>query len=111
VSKGGWHIFSTGWGGVDLMNPATNVFVTGACDKAWFGWPCDEELQNLRKAFFAAKDDAERKALAVKLQARANDVVTFIPMGQNYIVGARSKKLDGLIDGPVSSFWNVSKRN
>ena len=101
----------SGWGGVDLMNPATNVFVTGACDKAWFGWPCDKELQDLRAAFFAATSDDQRKAIAVKMQARANEVVTFIPMGQNFIVGARSKKLQGLIDGPVSSFWNVSKAN
>ena len=93
------------------MNPATNVFVTGACDKAWFGWPCDEELQKLRASFFAARSEDERKAIAVKLQARANEVVTFIPMGQNFIVGAKSKKLQGLLDGPVSSFWNVSKVN
>jgi peptide/nickel transport system substrate-binding protein len=111
ANQGGWHIFSTGWGGADMMNPATNVFVTGACDRAWFGWPCDEELQKLRAAFFGAATDAERKDIAIKLQARANEVVTFIPMGQNFIVGARSKKLQGLLDGPVSSFWNVTKTN
>ncbi|MBN9062667.1 MAG: ABC transporter substrate-binding protein [Rhizobiales bacterium] len=111
AAQGGWHIFSTGWGGVDLMNPATNVFVTGACDKAWFGWPCDEELQKLRASFFAATTDDQRKQIAIKLQARANEIVTFIPMGQNFIVGARSKKLQGLLDGPVSSFWNATKSN
>jgi peptide/nickel transport system substrate-binding protein len=111
ANQGGWHLFATGWGGADMMNPATNVFVTGACDRAWFGWPCDEELQKLRAAFFAAATDAERKDIAIKLQARANEIVTFIPMGQNFIVGARSKKLQGLLDGPVSSFWSVAKTN
>jgi peptide/nickel transport system substrate-binding protein len=111
AKEGGWHLFATGWGGVDLMNPATNVFMTGACDKAWFGWPCDEELQKLRASFFVAATDAERKEIAMKLQARANEVVTFIPMGQNFVVGARSMKLDGIIGGPVSSFWNITKSN
>ena len=35
------------------MHPATNVYVTGACDKAWFGWACDKDMQEMRKAFFA----------------------------------------------------------
>ena len=110
-AQGGWNMFATAWGGIDQMSPITNVYVSGACDKAWFGWPCDEELQKLRASFFEAKTDDDRKAIAIKIQARTNDVVTFIPMGQNFLITARSKKLDGLLPGPVSSFWNVSKAN
>ena len=51
-----------------------------------------------------------REALKPIEQA-GHDVVTFIPMGQNFLITARSKKLDGLLPGPVSSFWNVSKLN
>lgn len=110
VKDGGWHIFITGWGGVDMMSPATNVYITGACDKAWYGWPCDQQLQDLRNAFFKAKDEAERRDLALKIQTRSNDIVTFIPMGQSFNIPAWSKKLDGLIDAPVPIFWNVSKK-
>ncbi len=46
VSEGGWHVFTTGWGGVDQMHPATNVYVTGACDQGWFGWACDKEIRS-----------------------------------------------------------------
>ncbi len=109
VKEGGWHAFVTGWGGVDLMSPATNVYMTGACDKAWFGWPCDKELQDLRAAFFKATDEAERKAIATKMQARGMEIVTYIPMSQDFLVQAWSKKLSGVIDAPVSVFWNVSK--
>ena len=28
-----------------------NSFTSGACDKAWFGWPCDPEMEKLRAAF------------------------------------------------------------
>ncbi|MBJ6126767.1 ABC transporter substrate-binding protein [Microvirga splendida] len=110
VSEGGWHIFTTGWGGVDQMHPATNVYVTGACDQGWFGWACDKELQDLRKGFFAATTDAGRKAAAERIQARVHDVVPYIPMGQNFAVHAWSKKLEGVLDGPAFSFWNVSKK-
>lgn len=110
AKDGGWHLFATGWSGVDLMNPATNVFVTGACDRAWIGWPCDEELQKLRAAFFVATDDKQRKEIAVKLQARANEVVTFIPVGQNFNIVGYSMKLEGILGGPIQTFWNISKR-
>jgi peptide/nickel transport system substrate-binding protein len=109
ANAGGWHIFNTGWSGVDLMNPATNVFMTGACDKAWFGWACDKELQVLRAAFFEAKTDAERKDVAVKLQARAHDVVPYVSGGQNLQMAAWRKSVKGVIDSPVPILWNVSK--
>ncbi len=109
IADGGWSVFYTGWGGIDMMNPITNVFTKGACDKGWFGWACDEQLQQLSAAYVKAATPEEQKAIATKLQARIYDVISFVQAGQNYIVVGRSKKLDGLIDGAVSSFWNVSK--
>jgi len=109
VANGGWHVFNTGWSGVDLMNPATNVFMTGACDKAWFGWTCDEELQKLRAAFFGARTEEERKDIAVKLQARALDVVPYINGGQGAQMAAWRKNVKGIIDAPVPILWNVTK--
>ncbi|MNL72549.1 hypothetical protein D3C87_1978780 [compost metagenome] len=38
IDKGGWNVFFTGWGFVDQSNPMTNVYVSGDCDKGWFGW-------------------------------------------------------------------------
>lgn len=109
ANAGGWHVFATGWGGVDLMDPATNVFMTGACDKGWFGWACDEEMQKLRTAFFASRTDDERKAIAVKMQARAQDVVPYVNGGQMLQFAAWRKNLKGIIEAPVPVLWNVSK--
>ncbi len=111
VSAGGWHIFNAGWGVIDLMDPATNVFMTGACDKAWYGWPCDEEMQKLRAAFLSAHTDEERKDIAVKMQARANDVVPAVGGGQTVQVSAWRKDVTGIIDAPVQILWNVTKGN
>ena len=113
ANAGGWHIFNTGWGGVDMMNPATNVFMTGACDKAWFGWACDEEMQKLRAAFFAAKTDAERKDIAIKLQARAHDVVPFVNDGPELasIGGLAQEACKGIDRRAGPMLWNVTKRN
>jgi len=94
---------------VDLMDPATNVFMTGACDKGWFGWACDEEMQKLRTAFFASRTDDERKAIAVKMQARAQDVVPYVNGGQMLQFAAWRKNLKGIIEAPVPVLWNVSK--
>ncbi len=91
------------------MSPATNVFMTGACDKAWYGWPCDKELQDLRASFFGAADEPARKAIAANLQTRSMDVVTYIPMGQDYSLAVWSKKVKGIGTAPVSIFWNVTK--
>lgn len=109
ISNGGWSIFQTGWGGIDMINPITNVYSKGACDKGWFGWVCDKELQELSAAYVEARTPEEQKEIAFRLQDRMNEVVAYIPMGQNFIVAARSKKLSGLIDGAVSTFWNVTK--
>ena len=49
--KGGWNIFFTTTVTADADSPASNSFTSGGCDKAWFGWPCDPEMEKLRAAF------------------------------------------------------------
>lgn len=109
TNAGGWHIFNAGWGGVDMMNPATNVFMTGACEKAYFGWHCDQEMQKLHAAFLVSGTEHDRKEIAKKLQARANDVVPFVNGGQNQHMAAWRKNISGLIDAPIPILWNVTK--
>ena len=42
-NAGGWHAFLTSWVSADITNPIFAGFINSACDKAMFGWPCDEE--------------------------------------------------------------------
>jgi len=110
VDKGGWNVFVTGWGYIDQINPMTNVYVAGACDKGWFGWACSEELQKLREQFAATTDFAEQKKLAVRMQEVTHDLVPYVPLGQLFPMQGRSKSLENFLDSPVPFFWNVSRK-
>lgn len=109
VAEGGWNMFLTAFGGDAMMDPLTNPYVTGACENAFVGWPCDEELQANWNEFLLAGDAEARKAAAVKIQDRSNEIVTFVPMGQYSGVSAWSSKLDGLIQSPLQVYWNIEK--
>jgi len=79
--KGGWHIMHSGFGGADMLNPATNVPLRGNGAKAWFGWPDIPRLEELRDAWMAAADIDQQKAIATQMQLTLWDQVPFIPLG------------------------------
>src|SRR3712207_7274430 len=54
-SQGGWNIFHTYAGGVAASSPVDHVAVSAACEQAWFGWPCDEQIQELRERWALAQ--------------------------------------------------------
>src|SRR5207248_3960219 len=62
--KTGWHIFITNSPGMSQTDPIANFSLSADCGKAWFGWPCDSELERLRDAFARAGDEHERKIIA-----------------------------------------------
>ncbi|MDR7127352.1 ABC transporter substrate-binding protein [Pseudotabrizicola sp. 4114] len=109
VSEGGWNMFLTAFGGDAMMDPLTNPYVSGACEEAFVGWPCDEELQANWREFLLADTNDARMAAAVKIQDRSNEIVTFVPMGQYFGVTAWKTSVSGQIDSPVSVYWNIEK--
>ena len=111
ASEGGWHIFQTWFNGPDFLNPVEHMAVGASCEDAWFGWPCDEEIERLRTAFALESDSAKQKAIAEQIQSRAFELVTYVPLGAYYApVAFRSDRLEGLVESPVQVFWNVSKK-
>ncbi len=110
-ADGGWNVFHTDWISPDLLNPVANIGVSGGCEeKAWFGWPCDAELEKLREAFAFATDLEKQKELAAKVQARAMDTVTYIPIGQYTYPIAYRDDITGIIKSPVTVFWNIARK-
>ncbi|MCW5620591.1 MAG: ABC transporter substrate-binding protein [Burkholderiales bacterium] len=108
-SAGGWNAFMTVWASVDNLNPLILQAVNASCDKAWFGWPCDAQIEKLRDAFGRAGDEAERKRLAEQIQVRAMEIVTHVPVGEyNFPVAAR-KNLKGFVIGYFLVPWNIEK--
>lgn len=109
-SEGGWNVFMTSWTAADILNPISAAGYNAGCDTAWFGWPCDEKMEELREAFATETDEAKQKELAVQIQERAMEVVTHAHAGQWYQVPAwRSDKLTGVLGGPFPIFWNIAK--
>src|SRR5690606_3942815 len=106
---GGWHMFFTNWMVPEISDPLINVMVSGRGDDAWFGWPTDPEIEDLRADFIAAEDDASRKEVAVKIQEHVMDNVNYIMLGEYLTPQARRTTIDNIVPSPVPVFWNMTK--
>ena len=109
-SEGGWNIFHTWSLAVEVANPVSNIAISGGCrEQAWFGWPCDAEIERLREAFARASDPASQEVLAEEIQRRSLEIVTHGIYGQWSNPVAYRDSLEGLIKSPVQFFWNIEK--
>jgi len=108
-AEGGWNMFETGWVGSDTMDPSLNVMLRGNGDKAWFGWPKDDKLEELRTQWLKANDSEIRQEIAAKIQQRAFEVVPYVPTGQFFVKTAFRKNIKGYISAPAIFMWNVEK--
>jgi peptide/nickel transport system substrate-binding protein len=82
--------------------------MNSACDKAMFGWPCDEQMEKLRDDFARETDPAKQKAIAAAVQVREGQVVTHAPLGQWYLGAVMRKNVDGMLVAPAPLFWNIA---
>ncbi len=110
VEKGGWSIFHTWLVGPDMVNPAVNFPIRGTGEKAWFGWPTDPKIEELREAWFNATDAAASKKAASAVQQRAFEFVPFIPTGQFILPTAFRSNISGVIIAPIAFLWNIEKK-
>ena len=108
--KGGWNVLITSTSGADSLDPLTYSFIGATCDKAWFGWPCDDELTRLRSAFADETDEAKRKEIVEKIQLRAAEVPTHAFLGQYNNAMAIRKEVIGSVVAPLPVFWNIEKK-
>ena len=108
VDRGGWSLFMSGPTGADMMDPAGHLGLRSNCDKAWFGWPCDEEIEKLRAEFSLATDLQKKKELAKAIQLRAVEVGPYWPAAQLYLVRAMRSNVDGAPKAAIPVYWNIS---
>jgi peptide/nickel transport system substrate-binding protein len=110
VDQGGWSIFFTSNGGLEGSNPAFNISTSAGCDKAWWGWPCDPKLEELRSQWALGKTLDERKKIAQQIQVSATEDVIYIPWGVWKTPSAMRTSLKNMLKVPDSIvFWNVEK--
>lgn len=108
-ADGGWNAFITSWNSVDNASPLSTPFLNAACDKALFGWPCDDQIQALRDDFSREPDPARQLEIVEKLQTRVSEAPTHIHLGQWYQPAAIGKNISGAPVSPVSAFWGYKK--
>lgn len=109
IEDGGWNMFFTNWMVPEVSDPLINVMLNGRGDDAWFGWPDDPEIEEMRAAFVQASTAEEQKAIAVDIQAHVMDNVNYIMMGEYLIPQARRNTIENMIPSPVPVFWNITK--
>lgn len=108
-SEGGWNIFFTNWMVPEINSPLISPMLNGRGDAAWFGWPEDEKVEELRAAFIAADTPEKQKEVAVEIQKHTLENVLYVPLGQYIMPQARNNRLTGMIPSPVPVFWNIEK--
>jgi peptide/nickel transport system substrate-binding protein len=110
IDQGGWSCFSTGWEGVDHMDPSNHYAIrgNGTEPSAWPGWCVSPRLEELRNAWFAAPDLAAQQAICRDIQVQAMQDVPSIPLGQYVQPTAYRNTITNIRQGfPV--FWNVRR--
>jgi peptide/nickel transport system substrate-binding protein len=109
-AQGGWNMFHTNWVAQDIMNPIVSAGVNAKGGTAWFGWPDDPTLEDLRDAYARETDPARQKRLAADIQKRAYEIQAYLPLGEYTVAIAFRDHLSGILDGPVPFLWNVEKK-
>ena len=107
----GWNIFTTWSSSVIMQSPVTNFAMPTQCDGTnWFGWPCDEELERLRKAYIPLIKPEERKAAIEAIQKRYYEVMPFAITGQFQSPVAYRKNIVGMPKTLNITHWNTEKK-
>jgi len=108
-AKGGWNLFSTNWLINEVMDPLRSAPASASGKRAWFGWPENKQIEELRLKFARALKPAEQKKLAEEIQRLLIDEGVLVPLGQFYIPSAYRTSLTGVLDSHVPYFWNMKK--
>jgi peptide/nickel transport system substrate-binding protein len=107
-AEGGWNLFITGFSGLDFFTPASHLPLRGNGKGAWFGWPTDAKIEQLRNAWFDAPDLAAQKKIGMEIQTEAFENVPYWPLGSAQLPTAYRHDISGVPEGfPI--FWNVRR--
>lgn len=108
-ADGGWNIFITNWLVPEISDPISNPMLNGQGDDAWFGWPTDEKIEELKANYISAEGAEAQMAAGEEIQQHAIDNVLLVPLGQYGFPQARRNTITDMIPSPVPVFWNMNK--
>jgi peptide/nickel transport system substrate-binding protein len=110
AKRDGWSLAVVAPSGIDAGDPLSMFALRANCDKAWYGWPCDDALERLRGQYADAADVATRKQLAEQIQSRALEVGPYWPLGMVFGIRGYRADLAGFPKVPVAVYWNISRQ-
>lgn len=110
IEEGGWSIAFGVWNAPDLMSPLANLNLDTRGPEGYAGWSADDEVAQLKQDFARAATLDEQKAIAEKIQIRANDLVFYIPLGTYRTYTAYRDNVTPPLASPVPVFWGIDKQ-
>ena len=89
---------------------ADDAHLAATCEKARAGWPCDAELEKLRDKFIARRHAGREEGCAEEVQTHAMQIVTHVPLGEWFGVGAvRARHRHPAVPPPIMVFWGMTR--
>ncbi|WP_420392327.1 ABC transporter substrate-binding protein [Acuticoccus sp.] len=105
-ADGGWNIFHTRTR-IGAASPVSHLAVS-AGDTAWFGWPQNEKVEELRFAWATEPDAGKRAEIMDELHAELMEYQPFVMVGQYQMPSAWRSNVDGVLKAAALPFWNIS---
>ncbi len=109
LNKGGWSTFCTAFPALDYMDPLSGPGLRGTGAAAYYGWPTDPAIEELRTRWIYATDPAEGKQLVGAIQTQAFTTAAQVPLGQYFQSAAWRSNITGHLKAQPPLFWNVKK--
>ncbi|UFN47057.1 ABC transporter substrate-binding protein [Roseomonas sp. OT10] len=88
---------------------AVNFLVRGLGQKGYFGWYENAEVEALTQRWLEAGEEAEQRRLSDAIQRITFETVPNVPLGQYVQRSAWRTSVQGVLQGPATLSWNVSK--
>lgn len=107
--EGGWSIFHAASAGFTVDTIVKNHYLWMSGERSFFGWPQNDELEQLRVDFSFAIDDKQREELNRQFHEKAWDFVPHIPIGNTFEASAYRSNLKNMIKTEVPVMWSVVK--
>lgn len=108
VENGGWSVAFTGNTGPNNLDPAGHLALRGNGEKAWFGWPTNEKVEQLRLDWFNAANLEQQQEICREIQREVLEDVLYVPLGASYPVTALRKEWQDF-QPQISLFYTVHK--
>jgi peptide/nickel transport system substrate-binding protein len=106
--QGGWHMFITGYVGVDSAAPTSGLLRANGNERL-NGWANNPQIEAEIAAWYDATSLEEEKTIVRRLNRLAVDYVVYAPLGVLMRHYAWRGSVSGIMQAPLPLFWGVNK--